>query len=100
MYTMQALWTMARERLDVVTVIYNNRRYRILDVEMERTGVRSFGHAADRMLGIGAPDLDFLRLANSMGVEASRATTVGELADQFRSAIRAQGPRLIEAVVP
>ena len=100
MYTLQSLWTMARERLNVVTVIYNNRRYRILDVEMERTGVQSFGAAAERMIGIGAPDLNFVQIANSMGVEASRATTVQALADQFQSACQTSEPRLIEAVLP
>ncbi|HYO84756.1 MAG TPA: acetolactate synthase large subunit, partial [Bryobacteraceae bacterium] len=100
MYTLQALWTMARERLDVVTVIYNNRRYRILDVEMQRTGVQSFGAAAERMIGIGSPEIDFVRLSEAMGVEASRASTVRELADQFASALRTSAPRLIEAIVP
>ncbi len=99
MYTLQALWTMAREQLDVVTVIYNNRRYRILDVEMRRTGANGFGPVANNMIDIGRPDLDFVKLSEGMGVPATRATTAGELADQFAEAVRERGPRLIEAVL-
>jgi acetolactate synthase-1/2/3 large subunit len=97
MYTLQALWTMARERLDVTTVIFANRRYRILDVEMERTGAKAFGPRANDLIDIGRPDLDFVRLSDGLGVEASRATTGDEFADQFRQAMRIAGPRLIEA---
>jgi acetolactate synthase-1/2/3 large subunit len=98
MYTLQALWTMARERLDVTVVIYNNRRYRILDVEMRRTGANGFGPVANDMIDIGRPDLDFVKLSEGLGVPATRAATAGELADQFALAMRERGPRLIEAV--
>src|SRR5208283_4363797 len=58
MYTLQALWTMARENLDVLTVIFANRRYRILDIEMQRTGANGFGPAAGKLIDIGNPDLN------------------------------------------
>jgi len=99
MYTLQALWTMARERLDVVTVILANRRYRILDVEMRRTGAGPIGPLADRMLDIGRPDLDWVKLAEGMGVEGSRAATVDEFIAQFGAAMEQAGPRLIEAAI-
>jgi acetolactate synthase-1/2/3 large subunit len=99
MYTLQALWTMARENLDVVTVIFANRRYRILEIEMRRTGAQGFGEVAQNMIDIGRPDLDWVRLAEGMGVLATRATTSADFEAQFSSAMEARGPRLIEAVL-
>jgi acetolactate synthase I/II/III large subunit len=99
MYTLQALWTMARERLDVVTVIFANHRYRILDVEMQRTGARGFGPRADSMLSLADPQLDWVALSKGNGVEAHRAATAREFAVQFERAIHARGPALIEAVI-
>jgi len=99
MYTLQALWTMARENLDVAVVIFSNRRYRILDVEVQRTGSGSLGPLANSMLDIGRPDLDWVKLAEGCGVEASRATTGRGFADQFSAALAAPGPRLVEAVL-
>jgi acetolactate synthase-1/2/3 large subunit len=100
MYTHQSLWTMARENLDVVTVIFANRRYRILDVEMRRTGAEGFGRIANDMIDIGRPDLDWVKLSEGMGVEAARAETSQAFAEEFAAAVRAKGPRLIEAVLP
>jgi acetolactate synthase I/II/III large subunit len=99
MYTLQSLWTMARENLNIVTVIFANRRYRILDVEMRRTGATTIGARANEMLDLGRPDLDFVGLARGMGVPATRATTAQEFAQQFRAAVAEAGPRLIEAVL-
>jgi len=99
MYTFQSLWTMAREQLDVTVVIFNNRRYRILDVEMQRTGANGFGAIANDMIDIGRPDLDFVRMSEALGVAATRANTAGELRAQFAEAIRSRGPRLIEALM-
>jgi acetolactate synthase-1/2/3 large subunit len=99
MYTLQALWTIARERLDVTTVVFANRRYRILDVEMQRTGVREFGPRANDLIDIGRPDLDFVRMSEGMGVEASRATTADEFIAQFGAAMKTRSPRLIEALI-
>lgn len=100
MYSLQALWTMARENLDVLVVIFNNRRYRILDVEMKRTASADVGPLADRMIDIGRPAIDWVRLSESLGVEASRASATAEFVSQLDSAVRRRGPRLIEAVVP
>ncbi len=99
MYTLQALWTMARERLDVTVVIFSNRRYRILDVEMQRTGSGALGPLANNMLDIGRPDLNWVKLAEGCGVEASRATTAREFMDQFSAALQFSGPRLVEAIL-
>ena len=100
MYTLSALWTMAREKLDVTVVVFANRRYRILDIEMERTGAKGFGPMAESMIDIGRPDLDFVRLSEGMGVGASRATTAREFLEQLEGAMRERGPRVIEAVIP
>ena len=97
MYTPQSLWTMARENLDILIVIVANRRYRILDIEMERTGGAT-GPRANDMLDIRRPDLDWVRLAEGMGVPATRATTADEFLAQWNSAVKQSGPRLIEAV--
>jgi acetolactate synthase I/II/III large subunit len=99
MYTLQALWTMARENLNVLTVIFANRRYQILDIEMRRTGTASFGKTADAMMDIGRPTLDFVHLAAGMGVPATRATTAAEFDGQLQDALAINGPRLIEAVL-
>ncbi|NDJ13469.1 MAG: hypothetical protein EBY17_20120, partial [Acidobacteriia bacterium] len=99
MYTLQALWTMVREKLDVTVVIMNNRRYKILEIEMRRTGANGFGPLANDMIDISRPDLDFVKLAEGMGVEASRARTAREFTAQFGDAMGRSGPRLIEAWV-
>src|SRR5271157_318905 len=99
MYTLQSLWTMARERLDVVTVILANRRYRILDIEMQRTGAGEMGRMANDMVDISRPNLDWVRLSEGMGVAATRAATADEFVAQFRAAVSEKGPALIEAVV-
>jgi len=99
MYTLQALWTMARENLNVTVVIFSNRRYRILDVEMKRTGAGELGPLANDMLDIGRPDLNWVKLAEGLGVEASSAATTSEFDRQFTAALKANGPRLVEAVL-
>jgi len=99
MYTLQSLWTMARERLDVVTVILANRRYRILDIEMQRTGAGAMGPMANDMVDISRPDLNWVKLSEGMGVPATSATTADEFVTQFRAAVSQAGPALIEAVL-
>jgi len=99
MYTIQSLWTMARENLDVTTVILANRRYRILDIEMKRTGAGPVGPLADRMLALSAPAPDWVRLSEGLGVRAARAATADEFIREFRAAMREPGPALIEAVL-
>jgi acetolactate synthase-1/2/3 large subunit len=99
MYTLQALWTQAREKLDVTTVIFSNRSYAILKIELARVGAENPGPRALSMFDLSNPDLDWVSLARGMGVEASRATTAEEFADQFASAMKSRGPRLIEAQI-
>lgn len=98
MYTLQALWTQARERLDVTTVIFANRSYVILNVELKRVGAER-GPKALSMLDLHDPALDWVSLARGMGVEASCAETAEQFAAQFASAMTSRGPRLIEAVI-
>jgi acetolactate synthase I/II/III large subunit len=100
LYTVQALWTMAREGLDVTTVICNNRSYSILNMELNRVGAEPPGPRAKEMLDLHQPDMDFVALATGLGVPASRATTAGEFVEQFSRSLATQGPALIEAVVP
>jgi acetolactate synthase-1/2/3 large subunit len=99
MYTLQSLWTMARERLDITIVILANRRYRILDIEMRRTGAGAVGPLADKMLDLSNPAPDWVRLSEGFGVPATRATTADEFIRDFGEAMREPGPKLIEAVL-
>jgi acetolactate synthase-1/2/3 large subunit len=99
MYTIQALWTIAREKLDVLTIVYANRSYAILNFEMMRVGAQNPGPKALSMLEIGNPTLGFVELAQGMGVEAARAATVEQFNDLCARAMRAKGPFLIEAVI-
>ena len=99
MYTMQALWTQAREGLDVTTVVFNNRSYAILNLELNRVGAEPPGPKALDMLDLSRPDLDFVALATGMGVPASRATTAEELGEQLGRALAEPGPALVEAVL-
>jgi acetolactate synthase-1/2/3 large subunit len=99
MYTLQGLWTQARESLDVTTVIFANRSYAILNIELARVGAGEPGPRALSMLDLHNPELDWVKLSSGMGVEASRATSVEEFATQFAGAMKHRGPRLIEVVV-
>ncbi|MCE0537947.1 acetolactate synthase large subunit [Kineosporia rhizophila] len=99
MYTLSALWTHARERLDITTVILNNRSYAILRAELKRVGARAEGPGAASMIDLVGPHLDFVSLSEGMGVPATRAGTVEELAAQFKAATSTPGPHLIEAVL-
>jgi acetolactate synthase-1/2/3 large subunit len=100
MYTISALWTMAREGLDVTVVVLSNRSYAILNLELARVGATAEGSAAASMLDLTSPELDFVALATGMGVPAQRATTAEELTRALRRAAAASGPQLIEAVLP
>jgi acetolactate synthase-1/2/3 large subunit len=100
LYTIQALWTMAREHLDVTVIVFDNRAYAVLRMELDRVGAEASGDRARSMLALDDPALDFVALARGFGVPATRATTVDELADQLAAALGAPGPHLIDAVVP
>ena len=99
MYTMQALWTMARERLDVTVVVFANRAYQILRGELASVGASAPGRRANDMLTLDRPDLDWVALAKGHGVEAGRATTLEEFAREFRRGLAVTGPYLIELVI-
>ena len=99
MYTLQALWTQARERLNVVTVVFANRAYKILRGELAQMGIAEPGPKAAATLDLGNPALDWVKLAEGMGVSGSRALSCEEFADHLRDAIRHPGPRLIEVVL-
>jgi acetolactate synthase I/II/III large subunit len=100
MYTLQALWTQAREGLEVTTVIFNNRSYAILNLELSRVGAESPGPKALDMLDLSRPDLDFAALAKGMGVPAARATTADELVTALERGLSEPGPFLVDAVLP
>ncbi|MFG2087763.1 MULTISPECIES: acetolactate synthase large subunit [unclassified Spirillospora] len=104
MYMPSALWTQAREGLDVTTVVFANGSYAILSMEMTRVGATAeppaAGSVARDMVDLSRPALDFVALASGMGVPATRARTVEEFAVQFGRAVTEPGPHLIEAVVP
>ncbi len=100
MYTISALWTHAREGLDITTVIFRNRSYAVLGMELARVGAPEAGGAARSLLDLSRPDLDFTALASGMGVPASRASTAADFAVQLRRALAEPGPHLIEALVP
>jgi acetolactate synthase I/II/III large subunit len=101
MYTISGLWTQARENLDVTTVIYNNGAYDILRIELQRVGAGSTpGPKARDLLDLSRPTMDFVKIAEGLGVPARRVTTAEELVDALRAAFAEPGPHLIDAVVP
>ena len=102
LYTIQALWTQAREQLDVTTVLINNAAYAILRMELARTeaGQGHAGERAARMLDLSGPTPDFTQISAGLGVPASRVTTAEELDRALRAAYAEPGPHLIEAIVP
>ena len=99
MYSLPALWTMARENLDVLVIICANRSYNILNIELARVGALNPGPKTLAMLDLKNPELDFVKMAQGMGVQATRATTSADFAVQFANAMQTKGPRLIEAVL-
>jgi len=96
MYTLQSLWTMARESLDVTVVIFSNRRYQILRGEFGNLGLGEPGERADGLLSLANPDLDWCALARGHGVESGRAGDLAGFATQLRRGLASQGPYLIE----
>jgi acetolactate synthase I/II/III large subunit len=99
MYTLQALWTQARERLDVVTVIWANRSYKILHGELVNVGAGAAGKNAGMMLDLDDPALDWVSLAKGMGVDGARATTMEEFIRAMRAGLEGKGPYLVEVVL-
>ncbi len=99
LYTLQSLWTMARESLDVTVVVCANRAYRILQMELHRTGHDDAGEEARALMDLTGPAPDWVALAAGFGVDAVRATTADELADGLRRGLDADGPFLVEALL-
>ncbi|HJN53129.1 MAG: acetolactate synthase large subunit [Pseudomonadales bacterium] len=99
MYTIQALWTMARENLDVCIVILANRKYQILQVELARVGAQSMNKKTLDMMDLTNPNLDFVKMSESMGVKAARAHNADEFNKLFAQGMEEPGPMLIEALL-
>lgn len=99
MYTIQSLWTMARENLDICIVILANRKYQILQLELSRVGAQSMNQKTLAMMDLSNPDLDFVKMSEAMGVKADRASTADEFNTLYLQAMNETGPRLIEALV-
>jgi len=99
MYTVQSLWTLAREGLDVVVLVFANRTYEILKGELKNVGAGEPGRKARDMLEIGRPDLDWVGIARAQGVPGARAENLDVLARELDAALREPGPRLIEIVL-
>jgi acetolactate synthase-1/2/3 large subunit len=100
LYTLQALWSMARENVDVTIVVCANRRYRILQTELERAGIVQPGRKAQSLTELSPPLIDWPSLAKGFGMPGCTVNTEIELADALRRAFREPGPCLIEAVLP
>ena len=100
MYTIQALWTMARENLNITTVILSNRSYAILTMELARVGARSDAKAAQELLDLENPTLNFVSIAEGMGIAARRVETADGLVAALQDSVAKPGPMLIEAMLP
>ncbi len=99
MYTIQALWTMARENLDITVVIFANYTYRILNIEMQRTGAGEAGASARKLLDLGDPNIDFVSVAKGLGLPSVSCSTAEEFEKAFAGAMAQRGPMLIEAKI-
>ncbi len=99
MYTVQALWTLAREQLDVTVVVFANHSYRILNIEMGRTGAGNPGPSASKLLDLGDPKIDWVSMAKGLGVDAVRCETAEQFDAAFARAMKTPGPKFIEAAI-
>jgi acetolactate synthase-1/2/3 large subunit len=99
MYTIQSLWTQVREDLDVTTVIFDNRSYAILNMELSRTGAGTGGPKALSMLDLARPDLTCARSAAGVGGDAVRVDPAADLTAAFERAMSTRGQHLIDAVI-
>jgi acetolactate synthase-1/2/3 large subunit len=100
MYTNQALWTMVNEDLDITVIVFNNRSYAILNVELERVGAEGAGAKAKSQLDLSEPPIDFADLARSMGMSATTVSTAEGFNKALQHALDEPGPHLIDAIVP
>jgi acetolactate synthase-1/2/3 large subunit len=99
LYTVQALWTQARERLDVVTLIWSNRSYAILRAELTNVGALNPGPKAIGMLSLDDPAVDWVSLAKGLGVDGRRVETLADFIEAFEHALANRGPHLIEVAL-
>ncbi len=99
LYTAQALWTMAREQLDVTVVVAANGTYRILQTELARAGVTEPGHASRSLTDLGSPRIDWVALSTGYGVPARRVETADDLVIALGEGLREPGPHLVEALL-
>lgn len=99
MYTLQALWTAAREELDLVILVCNNRKYHILQIELARGGITELGPHATSLTSLVNPETHWAELARGMGVEAVRVETAESLTRELAQAVRESGPRVIEMMI-
>ena len=99
MYTVQGLWTIAREKLDVTVVVFANHAYRILGIEMGRTGGGEPGPAASRLLDLSDPRIDWVAVAGGLGLPAERVETAQAFDAAMSRAMTGRGPRFIEAAM-
>lgn len=100
LYTFQALWSQARENLNVTTVLFNNQSYAILELELAKVGALESSPSARRMLELNSPLIDFCDLSLAMGVDAVKVRTVSELSTALTRSLDTPGPLLIEVVLP
>ncbi len=100
MYTIQALWTMAREQLNVTSIIFNNAAYSVLNIELDRVGAKDSGDKAKSQLDLTGPAINFAEIAHSMGVHGIRVETAEDMVKALEYAQSQPGPHLIEAIVP
>ncbi|MDX1551716.1 MAG: acetolactate synthase large subunit [Marinobacter sp.] len=100
MYTIQSLWTMAREQLNVTTVIFNNASYSVLSIELDRVGAEQAGSKAKAQLDLRGPVLNFAEMAQGMGVHGVRVATAEDMAKAMEYALSMPGPHLIEVMIP
>ena len=99
MYTVQSLWTMAREQLDITVLVFSNRSYRILHGELRNVGVQNPGPRAVDMLTLNRPDLGWVDMARGMGVPGQHVADTGDLARALEEGLASDGPYLIEVEV-
>ena len=100
MYTLQSLWTMARDNLDITVIVFANRGYQILRDELANVGVESFGQNAQAMFDVENPTLDWVSLAKGHGVPGSRVDDMDGFTKAFSEGLSSDGPSVIEVICP
>jgi len=100
LYTVQALWTQAREALNVTTLICSNRSYRILQVELSRSGIELYGPNVRALTELTKPSIDWVRIAQGFGVPGVTVSSAEDLARELNKALTEPGPHLIEMLLP